>query len=97
MAVIMRLYEDVLSGEEGVHFELPPLPDAPKAFAVGDVRFEAFRAGGPGGQHQNKTESAVRAVHVSSGLAVVAREERSPRRRSRACRPAARAPSKSST
>jgi hypothetical protein len=26
MAAIMRLYEDVLSGEEGLHFELPPLP-----------------------------------------------------------------------
>ena len=61
-------------------FELPPLPDAPRAFAVGDVRFEAFRAGGPGEQHQNKTESAVRAVHVSSGLSVVAREERSQHR-----------------
>jgi peptide chain release factor len=49
-------------------FELPALPDAPKALAVQDVRFEAFRAGGPGGQHQNKTESAVRATHIASGL-----------------------------
>ncbi|MEM7776334.1 MAG: peptide chain release factor H [Pseudomonadota bacterium] len=45
-----------------------------------DVRFEAFRAGGPGGQHQNKTESAVRAVHVPTGLAVVARDQRSQHR-----------------
>jgi peptide chain release factor len=59
---------------------LPPEPEIAKPLAQADVRFEAFRAGGPGGQHQNKTESAVRAVHVASGLAVVAREERSQHR-----------------
>ena len=60
--------------------ELPPTPAKPEALAERDVRFEAFRAGGPGGQHQNKTESAVRAIHRPSGLSVVAREERSQHR-----------------
>jgi peptide chain release factor len=58
-------------------FELPALAEAAKALTAKDVRIEAFRAGGPGGQHQNKTESAVRAIHIASGLSVVAREARS--------------------
>lgn len=45
-----------------------------------DVRFESFRAGGPGGQHQNTTDSAVRAMHLPTGLTVVAREMRSQHR-----------------
>jgi peptide chain release factor len=61
-------------------FELPTLPEPSKALTAQEVRFEAFRAGGPGGQHQNKTESAVRAIHIASGLSVVAREQRSQHR-----------------
>jgi peptide chain release factor len=59
---------------------LPRPHGPPTPLDLREVRFEAFRAGGPGGQHQNKTESAVRAVHVPSGLAAVARDGRSQHR-----------------
>jgi protein subunit release factor A len=42
-----------------------------------EIRFETFTPGGPGGQHANRTSSAVRAVHVPTGLRAIAREHRS--------------------
>lgn len=44
---------------------------------VRDVRFQTLRASGPGGQHVNKVETAVRAIHQPSGLQVMASDSRS--------------------
>lgn len=60
--------------------ELPPLPTLVNTLQPAEIRYETFRAGGPGGQHQNKTESAVRAIHTPTGLAVVSRDARSQHR-----------------
>ena len=42
-----------------------------------DIKIETMRSSGPGGQHVNKTESAVRITHLPSKISATAREERS--------------------
>jgi len=50
-----------------------------------DCEVETFRSSGPGGQHVNKTESAVRLRHLHSGVVVTSQQERSQHRNKALC------------
>lgn len=60
------------------------LPEADEDL-LRECRFDAFRASGAGGQHVNKTETAVRLTHLPSGLTVTAQAERSQYRNKQLC------------
>lgn len=52
-------------------------PDNQTRWKQNEIRIETCRSGGPGGQHVNKTESAVRVIHLPTGFTAAAGEERS--------------------
>ena len=68
----------IIDGEQKIRYGVTmSRTDKTLWFRPQKIRIETFKASGPGGQHRNKRQTAVRIRHLSTGITAIATEHRS--------------------
>ena len=64
---------------------LPEADEVDVEISTADLQIDTYRAGGAGGQHVNKTESAIRITHIPTGTVVECQDRAKPAQKQRLC------------